>query len=108
MPDTTYLAATVAIAATITFALRAAPFAAINRLRSASTVTYLSQHLPSGIMIILVVYLLRGTQLTHPPFGAVQLVPVAVTAATYAWKRHMLLSMGAGTLSYALMLALTS
>jgi branched-subunit amino acid transport protein AzlD len=59
-------------------------------------------------MIILVVYLLRGTPLTHSPFGAVQLVSVAVTAATYAWKRHMLLSMAAGTLTYTLMLALTS
>ena len=108
MPDTTYLAATVAIAAATTFALRAAPFAAISRLRSAPTVTYLGRHLPAGIMIILVAYLLRGTQLTHPPFGLIQLLPVAVTAATYAWKRHMLLSMAAGTLTYALMLALTS
>lgn len=108
MPDTAYLAATVATAATITFALRAAPFAAVSRLRSASTVSYLGRHLPAGIMVILVVYLLRGTQLTHPPFGAVQLLPAAVTAATYAWKRHMLLSMAAGTLTYALMLALTS
>ena len=39
---------------------------------------------------------------------AVQLVSAAVTAVTYAWKRHMLLSMGAGTLTCALMLALTS
>ena len=108
MPDTTYLAATVAIAAATTFALRAAPFAAISRLRSAPTVTYLGRHLPAGIMIILVAYLLRGTQLTHPPFGLIQLLPVAVTAATYAWKRHMLLSMAAGTLTYALLLALTS
>jgi branched-subunit amino acid transport protein AzlD len=107
MPDTTYLAAAVAIAATITFALRAAPFAIVNRLRSASTVTYLGRRLPSGIMIILVAYLLRDTQLTYPS-GVTQLLPVAITAATYAWKRHMLLSMGAGTLTYALMLALTS
>ena len=59
-------------------------------------------------MVILVAYLLRGTQLTHPPFGLIQLLPVAITAATYAWKRHMLLSMAAGTLTYALLLALTS
>jgi branched chain amino acid efflux pump len=108
MPDPAYLAATVATAATITFALRAAPFAAISRLRSAPTVTYLGRRLPAGIMVILVAYLLRGTQLTHPPLGAVQLVSVAVTAATHAWKRHMLLSMAAGTVTYALMLALTS
>ena len=107
MPDTTYLAATVAIAATITFALRAAPFAVVNRLRSASTVTYLGRRLPSGIMIILVVYLLRDTHLTNPASGVIQLLPVAITAATYAWKRHMLLGMGAGTVTYALMLALT-
>jgi branched-subunit amino acid transport protein AzlD len=108
MTDPTYLAATVATAATITFALRAAPFAAISRLRSAPTVTYLGLHLPAGIMIILVAYLLRDTQLTQPRFGLTQLLPVAITAATYAWKRHMLLSMAAGTVTYALMLALTS
>ena len=108
MPDTAYLAATVATAATITFALRAAPFAAVSRLRSAPAVIYLGRHLPAGIMIILVAYLLRGTQLTHPPFGLIQLLPVAVTAATYAWQRHMLLSMTAGTVTYALMLTLTS
>ena len=108
MPDATYLAATVAIAATITFALRAVPFAVVNRLRSAPAVTYLGRHLPSGIMTILVVYLLCDAQLTHSPFGVIELLPVAVTAASYAWKRHMLLSMAAGTLSYALMLALTS
>jgi branched-subunit amino acid transport protein AzlD len=108
MPDPAYMAATVATAAAITFALRAVPFAAISRLRSAPTVAYLGRRLPAGIMIILVTYLLRGTQLTHPPFGLTQFLPVAVTAATYAWKRHMLLSMAAGTVTYALMLALTS
>ena len=108
MPDPAYLTATVATAATITFALRAAPFAAISRLRSAPTVAYLGRRLPAGIMVILVDYLLRGIQLTHPPFGLIQVLPVTVTAATYAWKRHMLLSMAAGTLTDALMLALTS
>lgn len=106
MPDTGYVAATVAIAAGITFALRAAPFAVVDRLRSASTVAYLDRHLPAGIMVILVVYLLRDTELTSPPFGAVQLVPVAVTAATHMWKRQMLLSIGAGTLTYAALLPL--
>ena len=48
MPDTTYLAATVAIAATITFALRALPFAVVNRLRSAPAVTYLGRCHPGS------------------------------------------------------------
>jgi len=78
----------------------------VNRLRSASTVAYLDRHLPAGIMVILVVYLLRDTALTRPPFGAVQLVPVAVTVATHFWKRHTLLSMAEGTLTYAALLAL--
>lgn len=92
MPDTTYLVATVPIAATVTFTLRAAPFAVVDRLRSVAMVSYLGRHLPPGIMIILVVYLLRGTHLTGPLFGAGQLVPVAVTAASYVWRRRMLLS----------------
>jgi branched-subunit amino acid transport protein AzlD len=106
VPDTTYVAATLAVAASITFALRAAPFAVVNRLRSASTVAYLDRHLPAGIMVVLVVYLLRDTELTSPPFGAVQLVPVAVTVAVHLWRRQTLLSMAAGVLAYAAMLTL--
>ena len=107
MPDAGYLAATVAVAATITFALRAAPFAVVERLRSSSAVAHLGRHLPVGIMVILVVYLLRDTELSRAPFGADQLVPVAVTAALYWRTRHVLLSMTGGTLTYALMLAVT-
>lgn len=107
MPDTGYLAATVAVAAAITFALRAAPFAVVERLRSAATVTYLGRHLPAWIMAILVVHLLRDTDLTGPLFGADRLVTVAVTAALYARTRNVLLSMTAGTLTHAVALTLT-
>ena len=59
MPDTGYLVAVVAVAAAITLALRAAPFALLTRLRSSPLVAHLGRHLPAGVMLILVVYLLR-------------------------------------------------
>jgi branched chain amino acid efflux pump len=106
MPDPAYLSATVAVAAVVTFTLRALPFALLSPLRSSPTIDHLARRLPAGVMVILVVYLLRDTPLTRPPYGLVQLLPVAVTVAVHLWRRRMLASIGAGTLTYALVLAI--
>jgi branched-subunit amino acid transport protein AzlD len=105
MPDATHLAAVVAVAAAITVALRAAPFAVLSRLRSSAATAYLGRHLPTGVMLILVVYLLRDLPVGRPVAALGLLVPVAVTAGVHLWRRHALLSMTAGTLTYALALA---
>jgi branched-subunit amino acid transport protein AzlD len=105
VPSTGYLAAVVAIAASITVALRAAPFAVLGRLRDSALVTYLGRHLPAGVMLVLVVYLLRDLPVDRPVLAARELVPVAVTVAVHLWRRHALLSMAAGTATYALGLA---
>ena len=59
MPDTGYIIAAVALAAVITFALRALPFAVIEPLRSSRLAGELAVRMPGGLMLILVVYLLR-------------------------------------------------
>jgi branched-subunit amino acid transport protein AzlD len=105
MPDVGYLAAVVAIAAAITLTLRAAPFAAISRLRSSALVAHLGRHLPAGVMLILVVYLLRDLPVDRPLLTLRELVPVAVTVAVHLWRRNALLSMAVGTGVYAAGLA---
>lgn len=104
MPDTGYLVAVVAVAAAITTALRAAPFALLTRLRSSALVAYLGRHLPAGVMLILVVYLLRDLPVDRPALALRELVPVAVTVGVHLWRGHALLSMAVGTATYGLAL----
>lgn len=106
MPSVGYLIAVVAIGAAITIALRAAPFAMTARLRSSALMADLARHLPAGIMIILVVHLLGDVPLDRPMVGLRELVPVVVTVAVHLWRRHALLSMAAGTIVHAILLAL--
>ena len=105
MPSPLYLAAVVALAGAITLALRAAPFVILSRLRSSDLVAYLGRHLPAGVMLILVVYLLRDLPVDRPLLTLRELVPVLVTIAVHLWRRNALLSMAAGTAVYAVALA---
>jgi len=105
MPSPLYLAAVVAVAATITVALRAAPYAMASRVRASPLVAHLGRHLPAGVMIILVVHLLRDLPVDRPLLSLRELVPVLVTVAVHLWRRNALLSMAAGTAVYALALA---
>ncbi|OZM83236.1 branched-chain amino acid transporter permease [Pseudonocardia sp. MH-G8] len=106
MPDNGYVAAAVTVAAVITFVLRAAPFVVLSRLRDSATVSYLGRHLPAGVMVILVVYLLRDLPLERPAVALARLIAVAVTVGVHLWRAHALLSISAGTAAYAVVLAI--
>ncbi|CAJ0557315.1 unnamed protein product, partial [Mesorhabditis spiculigera] len=69
MPDTSYIFAAVAVMAVVTFALRAIPFAALMPLRSSALVGYLGIYMPAGVMLILVMYSLKGVSITAPSHG---------------------------------------
>ncbi|MEU1334858.1 AzlD domain-containing protein [Streptomyces sp. NPDC005865] len=96
MSDTGYAVAAVLVAAAVTWALRALPFAALAPLRSSPTVRYLSTRMPAGVMVILVVYCLRDTPLTQPRALA-PVAALAVTAGLHLWRRNALLSILGGT-----------
>jgi branched-subunit amino acid transport protein AzlD len=105
VPDAGYLLAVIGVAAAITLALRAAPFAMVSALRSSRLVADLGRHLPAGIMIILVIYLLRDVPLDDARPGLRYLAAIAVTVGVHLWRGHALLSMAAGTAVYAVLLA---
>lgn len=87
----------------VTFALRAAPFAASRWLRDNEFIRNLGLLLPVGVMAVLVVGMLRDT-----PWEAWAWVPsiagVAVTAALHFWRDNVLLSLVGGIASYGLLL----
>ena len=62
--------------------------------------------LPPAIMAALVVYCLKSVPYGSPGAGACQLVAAAAVVALHVWKRSTLLSIGAGTALYMILIRL--
>lgn len=106
MPDF-HSALIVAIAALVTAGLRFLPFLIFGENRKTPPlITYLGQVLPYAIMGMLVVYCLKDVTLTASPFGIPEVIGCAVAALLHIWKRNALLSIGAGTVCYMLLVQL--
>ncbi len=100
-------AAMIAVIALVTAALRFLPFFIFGENRKTPPlVTHLGQVLPYAIMGMLVVYCLKDVTLTSAPFGVPEAIGCAAVALLHIWKRNTLLSIGAGTLCYMLLVQL--
>ena len=94
----------VAVVALVTIALRFLPFWIFGESRTTPPlIAHLGQVLPYAIMGMLVVYCLKDMKLTTAPFGIPELMGCALVAGLHIWKRSTLLSIGAGTLCYMLL-----
>jgi branched-subunit amino acid transport protein AzlD len=100
VPDTTYVIAAIALAAAITFALRALPFAVVEPLRSSRVAAELGARMPAGLMLILVIYLLRDVPTKAPAAVATTMGAALVVAVLQLWRSSALLSIFAGTAVY--------
>ena len=90
--------------ALVTAVLRFLPFLIFGETRKTPPlVAYLGQVLPFAIMGMLVVYCLKDISFSAAPFGIPELVGCAIVALLHIWKRSTLLSIGAGTLCYILL-----
>ena len=106
MPDTLYLVAASLTMFAVTFALRALPFATLRPLRDSALVAYLSRHMPAGVMVILVVYTLRGVSLGEAPHGLPEALAIAATVLLQLARRNAVVSILGGTAVYVLLLNL--
>ena len=94
----------VATVALVTIALRFLPFWIFGENRATPPlIAHLGQVLPFAIMGMLVVYCLKDISFTASPFGIPELIGCAVVGGLHVWKRNTLLSIGAGTLCYMLL-----
>ena len=103
MPEPTYLVVAVLISASITWLLRALPFAMLAPLRDSRLLAYLGDRMPVGIMFILAAYTLRDTRPTELASVGPVVVALAVTVGLHLWRGSMTLSIFAGTALYVLM-----
>jgi branched-subunit amino acid transport protein AzlD len=97
MPDTPYLLTAVAVSAAVTWGLRALPFTALAPLRASAAVSYLADHMPLGVMAILVSYTLRNLPLVHPAQALPDILALAATAGLHLWRHNAVLSIIGGT-----------
>lgn len=67
-------------------------------------IAYLGLTLPYATIGLLVVYCLRGLQLASYPHGLPELISIGATAALHLWKGNSLLSIGAGTALYMVLI----
>ena len=63
-------------------------------------VTYLGKLLPPAVMGLLVVYCLRNVSVVRSHHGLPELIAIAVIVILHKWKGNVLLSIGAGTVLY--------
>ena len=103
MPDLPS-AAVITIIALDTAGLRFLPFWIFGETRKTQPrFAYLGQVLSYATMGMLVVYCLKGVDLTAAPFGIPEFLGCAVVALLHIWKRSTLLSIGASTVCYMLL-----
>lgn len=94
----------IAVIALVTMGLRFLPFLIFGENRKTpALIAYLGQVLPYAIMGMLVVYCLKDVQLSAAPYGIPEFIGCALVALLHLWKRNTLLSIGAGTICYMLL-----
>lgn len=97
----------VVVATLVTMATRFTPFLIFGKgKQTPPIITYLGKVLPFAIMGMLVVYCLKDVSFLTAPFGIPELLGCAAVALLHLWKRNTLLSIGAGTVFYMVLVQL--
>lgn len=71
--------------------------------RTPSYIAYLGKVLPYSVIGLLVVYCLKGVNLTATPFGIPEAIAIICIIGLHIWKNNVLLSIGTGTVIYMLL-----
>lgn len=96
--------ATIAVCALVTVGLRFLPFLIFGENRKTpEIIAYLGKVLPFAIMGMLVVYCMKDVTFSVAPFGIPEAIGCIAVAGLHVWKRNTLLSIGAGTIVYMLL-----
>ena len=97
----------IVVATLVTMATRFLPFLIFgNGRKSPDIIVYLGKVLPYAIMGMLVIYCLKDVSFLSAPYGVPELLGCIAVALLHIWKRNTLLSIGAGTVFYMLLVQL--
>ena len=99
-----YKIALIAVTALVTMSTRFLPFLIFGEKRKTpEVVLYLGKVLPCAIMGMLVVYCLKDVAPLAYPYGIPEALGILFVALLHLWKRNSLLSIGAGTVFYMIL-----
>ena len=97
----------IAVASLVTMATRFLPFLIFgSSKKTPDIIVYLGKVLPYAIMGMLVVYCMKDVSFLTAPYGIPELLGCLAVALLHLWKRNSLLSIGAGTVFYMLLVQL--
>ncbi len=109
-----YIVAAALVAGGVTFLLRAVPFALLGPLRASELVARLAVWMPAGILTILGVVMILdsaalapGDPVDWPRIGCALAASAVTVLVHLLGGRRTLLSIGAGTLAYVLLVNLS-
>lgn len=101
----TFALITIIIAGAVTQGLRFLPFAVFGGGRETpGYISWLGRVLPYAIMGMLCVYCLKEVSFGEVSGWAPSAIAVALVVVLQAWKHNSLLSIGAGTICYMIMI----
>jgi len=106
VPEPGYILAAILVAGAVTWALRAVPFVMLAPLRNSALLAYLGERMPVGIMAILALYTLQGTNVTNIAEIVPTITALVVTVALHLWRGQMIVSIFGGTAVYVLLASL--
>ncbi len=92
-----YIAAAIATASGVTFALRAASFVARALWRDSGLVARLARALPLGVLTVLAFWVVARLRDGSVTSGLAESVALVVTVLVHRWRHHLGLSLVAGT-----------
>ncbi|MBX4262913.1 AzlD domain-containing protein [Clostridium estertheticum] len=99
-----YLIATIAIAALVTWGLRAFPFLVFGNRELPPLAKYLGYVLPPAIMVILVCYCIRNARFGEYPYGLAEIMSIVIVILIHIKKKNMYVSIMAGTICYMVLI----
>lgn len=100
MSSTVYLISAIAVITFVTVMTRALPFLLFGNRPLPTWATYLGGVLPPAIMVILVIYCLKGINLFVFPFGLPEIIACIAITIIHLWRNNMYLSILTGTVLY--------
>ena len=96
--------AIVGVVALCTLVTRALPFWIFGGKKEVpNTVKYLGGVLPPSIMVILVIYCLKNVNIFQGSRGFPEFMAIGLVVFLHLWKKNTLLSIGAGTIFYMIL-----
>ncbi len=77
-----------------------------DKKETPSTILYLGKVLPYSIMGLLIIYCLKNVSLLTNPYGIPEGLAILCVVLLHLWKNNTLLSIGAGTIIYMVLVQL--